>query len=271
MVCRRQAIFSFLSDFPSFPQTLNDFFTRFPSNMESPYLRRGTSEIEVHMKLVKCNIDTATTPGSNGPRLDEETITAPLFSLCACEALDNEKKSNVEAPNSDQVYPQYGLLGLRSRFAGAAQGEEDLVYTNVSAPWSVFICGSQGSGKSHTLSCLLENSLIQSSPVGKLSSPLAGLVVHYDIFTTFSSTQLCEAAYLYSSKIPVRVLVSPTNYLAMKAAYNKLAGGSKMLNVQPLYLPQRDLNISMMKTLMGINNKADQPLYIEVSGLSRFL
>jgi hypothetical protein len=88
--------------------------------------------------------------------------------------------------------------------------------------------------------------------------------MHYDKFTAFSSTQLCEAAYLYSSGIPVRVLVSPTNYLAMKKAYTELSGGSKLLTVEPLYLPQKDINISMMKMLMGINHKADQPLYIEV-------
>lgn len=233
--------------------------------MASRYLRRGTPETAGHLKLVKCNIDSTTPSWSNGSRLDEETITAPLFSLTVCEALDNKQQNSDEALQTNQIYPQYGLLGLRSKYAGASSEEKALIYTNVSAPWSAFICGSQGSGKSHTLSCLLENSLIQSSPVGKLSSPLAGLVVHYDNFTAFSSTQLCEAAYLYSSKIPVRVLVSPTNDLAMKTAYNKLAGHSKMLNVQPLYLPQRDLNISMMKTLMGINNKADQPLYIEVS------
>jgi pantothenate kinase-related protein Tda10 len=56
-----------------------------------------------------------------------------------------------------------------------------------SAPYSTFTYGSQGSGKSHTLSCLLENVLISSSPTRALSSPLVGLVIHYDKFTTFSS------------------------------------------------------------------------------------
>ena len=37
-----------------------------------------------------------------------------------------------------------------------------------------------------------------------------------------------------------------------------------MLKVEPLYLPQKALNISMMKTLMGINNMTEKPLYIEV-------
>lgn len=221
------------------------------------------------MNLVKRDTDDSTDASrasrSENPHLDEELITSPLFSLSACETLDTSRLDSEQPLNGEQVFPQYGLLGMRIRSSSNALTQEDLVYANVAAPWSAFVCGSQGSGKSHTLSCLLENALIASSPAGNLSSPLAGLVIHYDKFTAFSSTQLCEAAYLHSSGIPVRVLVSPTNYLAMKKAYERLAGGSKMLKVQPLYLPQKDLNISMMKTLMGIGSRAEQPLYIEVS------
>lgn len=236
--------------------------------MASHHLRRNTSETGEHMNLVKrdtnASNDASKASSRENPRLDEELITAPLFSLSACETLDTHRLNIEEPLNGEQTFPQYGLLGMRNRASRNALTLEDLVYANVSAPWSAFICGSQGSGKSHTLSCLLENSLIVSSPAGKLSSPLAGLVIHYDKFTAFSSTQLCEAAYLHSSGIPVRVLVSPTNFLAMKNAYERLAGGSKRLKVQPLYLPQKDLNISMMKTLMGIGSRAEQPLYIEV-------
>ncbi|KGO61974.1 hypothetical protein PEX2_014700 [Penicillium expansum] len=217
------------------------------------------------MNLVKCDPDTTKKSRGQNTRLEEELITAPLFSLSACETLDTDPQNTEHTLNGVQTfYPQYGLLGMRNRPSSDTLTQGDLVYANVSAPWSAFICGSQGSGKSHTLSCLLENSLIASSPAGKLSSPLAGLVIHYDKFTAFSSMQLCEAAYLHSSDIPVRVLVSPTNYLAMKKAYQALSGGSNMLKVQPLYLPQKDLNIGMMKTLMGIGNRTEQPLYIEV-------
>jgi hypothetical protein len=143
------------------------------------------------------------------------------------------------------------------------------VYANIAAPWSAFVCGSQGSGKSHTLSVLLENALISPSPAGKLTSPLTGLALHYDKFTAFSSTQLCEAACLCSSGIPVRVLVSPTNYANMKEAYSNVPGlgdvAKKYLTVEPMYLPQESLNLSMMKTLMGIDNMKEQPLYVEVS------
>jgi hypothetical protein len=225
-------------------------------------LRTGTDEAAKHLKLAQGKVYSSFR--HENARLEEELMTTPLFSLAACETL-NTQRENGNGIEKSEIYPQYGLLGVRIGSADDPPGQEDLVYANVSAPWSAFICGSQGSGKSHTLSCLLENALIKSSPAGKLNSPLAGLVMHYDKFTAFASTQLCEAAYLYSFGIPVRILVSPTNYLAMKAAYTKLAGGSSRLTVEPLYLPQKDLTIGMMKTLMGINNKAEQPLYIEVS------
>ncbi|OOQ84266.1 hypothetical protein PEBR_33938 [Penicillium brasilianum] len=225
------------------------------------------AEVDEHLKLLSRDESNVTNSSSNGkPQLPEEVVTAPLFSLPTRTALSIEYKRNYTKNTDDSVYPQYGLLGHRVDDSGDVT-QNSLVYTNTAAPWSTFICGSQGSGKSHTLSCLLENCLVASSPAGRLTAPLAGVVFHYDKFTGFSNTQLCEAAYLCSSKIPVRVLVSPTNFLAMKNAYKNLAGlgnVSNMLKVEPMYLPMKGLNISMMKTLMGVDNISDQPLYIEV-------
>ena len=228
------------------------------------------AQAEQHLELIdlhECN--TSKSHRSTKLYLTEEVVTAPVFSYSARVALRARFQSQEGGDEEDaQIYPQYGLLGHRIRDDSKKPIQDGLVYTNVSSPWSAFICGSQGSGKSHTLSCILENSLIPSSPAGNLTSPLAGLVLHYDKFTAFSSTQLCEAAWLCSSHIPVRVLVSPTNLLAMKNAYSGLAGleGSLgQLKVQPMYLPKKGLNISMMKTLMGIDKKDNQPLYIEVS------
>jgi hypothetical protein len=228
--------------------------------MASHHLQRGTATSAEHFDLVNRNPDDAERVHTF---LDEELMAAPLFSLSVCEHLSAQHQGH----EKDKIYPQYGLLGLRTDSGNGPEDEGNMIYTNISAPWSTFICGSQGSGKSHTLSCLLENSLIASSPVGALSSPLAGLVMHYDKFTAFSSTQLCEAAYLSSSGIPVRILVSPTNLVAMKAAYLSIPGlenSCSLITVEPLYLPQRDLTIGMMKTLMGIDNKPEQPLYLEV-------
>ncbi|CAG8124713.1 unnamed protein product [Penicillium olsonii] len=221
------------------------------------------SDAEEHLKLAQGTADVS----DQDENWNEALITTPLFTLAASESLaanhengdaDKDKRTKKESSI------QYGLLGMRIQGPGDTSEPNNLVYTNVSAPWSAFICGSQGSGKSHTFSCLLENMLMSPSPVGKLNSPLTGLAMHYDKFTTFSSTQLSEAAYLFTAGIPVRVLVSPTNYSTMKAAYEGISKGNRLFVVEPLYLPQRYLNTSMMKTLMGINNKAGQPLYMEV-------
>ena len=61
---------------------------------------------------------------------------------------------------SDQsLFPQYSLLG-ECRLAGQSSlwpsSENDrLIFHNTNIPFSAFICGLQGSGKSHTLSCIL--------------------------------------------------------------------------------------------------------------------
>lgn len=210
------------------------------------------------------------TERSTRKHLEEELSTAPLFSALAQQVVESQYQNENENENDNEnkkVYSQYGLLGLRTKDGHSQVNHHNLIYANVAAPWSSFICGSQGSGKSHTLSCLLENALIKSSPAGRLSSPLAGMVLYYDKFTTFGSTQLCEAAYLCSSGIPVRVLVSPTNYFAMKEAYENLPGlgdASRLLRVVPMYLSQNHLNISVIKTLMGISSGPNQPLYVEV-------
>jgi len=226
-----------------------------------------STEVAGHTKLLSLDDNAASKSPENGDiQVPEPVIIAPIFSSLAGTIVAAHAEDVTKGPKP-QMFPEYGLLGHRVDSSERLPDVNSLMYANVTAPWSAFICGNQGSGKSHTLSCLLENSLVSSSPVGRLGSPLAGLVFHYDEFSAFSSAQACEAAYL-SSNIPVRVLVSPTNFEAMKSIYTQLPGLGKAagrLTVEPLYLPQNDLTISMMKTLMGVNNKKEQPLYIEVS------
>lgn len=220
------------------------------------------TEAKRHLELVTSNQNEASTSNA-GPQVPEEVATAPVFSMLAKSVLSRQSQEG----GMRQAFAQYGLLGSRIEDPSVQPTLNNLLYANVSAPWSAFVCGSQGSGKSHTLSCLLENSLVSQSASGKLTSPLAGLVLHYDKFTSFSSTQLCEAAFLCSSGIPVRVLVSPTNYHTMKKAYLSLAGleeFSDLLTIEPMYLPQRELTVGMMKVLMGLQGKAEQPLYMQV-------
>jgi len=127
-------------------------------------------------------------------------------------------------------FTQYGFLaGMSSILEKAAlegaaaqklTAEDPRLFFNIASPSSAFICGSQGSGKSHTLSCLLENCLTKSF-VNNLENPLAGLVFHYDSFTSDNRGTPCEAAYLASDRnIKVRVLCSPTNLETIKVSYS---------------------------------------------------
>lgn len=137
----------------------------------------------------------------------------------------------------------------------------------MNAPWSTFICGSQGSGKSYTLSCILENCLIPSG-LGQLPSPLAAIVFHYDNFTSYGSSQICEAAYLCSSDVPVKALVSPTNFWRMKQMYENLPLSSttcRRPEIIPLKFQDKHLDVTRMMSMMAVSDRDGPiPLYIEV-------
>ena len=123
-----------------------------------------------------------------------------------------------------------------------------------------------GSGKSHTLSCILEASL-QDSRLGPLPKPLAAMVFHYDKFSGHSNTQVCESAYLASQGIDVKVLVSPTSYYRMKELYKNLAGfpaDAKKPSVEPLFLRESHLNAERMLKLMAVEGEGNSSLYMEV-------
>lgn len=110
---------------------------------------------------------------------------------------------------------QCGLLGGILSEDGRPSKESRIFY-NVSCPSSIFICGSQGSGKSNTLACLLENCLIPSD-LGRLAHPLAGIVFHYDTFASDDGGLPCEAAFLAShAKVSARVLCAPTSFRTVK-------------------------------------------------------
>lgn len=234
--------------------------------------------------------------GANSVHL-EEIRTTPLFSAdVLASVLGRQIELGGTATN---VLPQYGLLAkvletfndkeketddllglapphLVNAFGEAVtaegsalvkQTEDKRLFVNMNAPWSTFICGSQGSGKSHTLSCLLEDALIRSR-LGKLPQPLAGMIFHYDKFTGFSSTQICEAAYIASTGISVKVLVSPSNLWRMTRAYQNLPGfppNVKRPVVAPLLLHEKQLNVERMMKLMAVDEKdGKMALYMEV-------
>ena len=97
--------------------------------------------------------------------------------------------------------------------------------------------------------------------LGPLPSPLAGMVFHYDKF----STQACEASYLCSPGIPVKILVSPASYEKMKRMYSDLPGVPDRFKpiVCPMMFEQGQLNASRMMKLMAVESD-EKPLYMEV-------
>lgn len=146
----------------------------------------------------------------------EEACMAPILSTCVF-------KRDRTAAHHDirQNISQLGLLAgishilefpkLEHKLGIHNLHEDPRLLFNVSSPSSTFICGSQGSGKSHTLSCMLENCLIPSK-IGQLPNPLTGVVFHYDAFISDTVGSPCEAAFLSSHQgAKVRVLCSPTN------------------------------------------------------------
>lgn len=145
---------------------------------------------------------------------NEESSRGPVFTASAL--------------NQSRAGPlQYSLLGgvkkvtTTSPYPEEAFLEQDpRLFFNVAAPSSTFICGSQGSGKSHTLSCILEGCLIPSI-AGELHRPMTGVVFHYDTFISDSGGSPCEAAFLAShSSVNVRVLCAPTNLATIKVRWN---------------------------------------------------
>lgn len=150
---------------------------------------------------------------------DSEINTSPIFTECVRQAEENTLWSA-----SKTAFKQYGLLGgdaskLTSKRPDGAFPDaagDPRVYYNMAAPSSTFICGSQGSGKSHTLNCLLENCIIPSQ-ANVLPNPLTGIVFHYDPFFSDTGGSPCEAAYLSShNSANVRVLCPPTNFEQIK-------------------------------------------------------
>lgn len=174
---------------------------------------------------------------------------------------DSSKATPERKPGSDAnpYFPQYSLLGFHVGDHPEIP-ELEPILQNTRTPVSTFICGSQGSGKSYTLSCLLENCLRPDPALGKPGASVAGLLFHYDVD---SESQPAEAASLCSLGIRVRVLVSPTNHMALKGKYEKLPGAKDNLTVVPLYFHGHHLSVERMMKLMAFQEGDGRvPLYM---------
>ncbi|KAJ7753541.1 hypothetical protein B0H16DRAFT_1886945 [Mycena metata] len=173
-----------------------------------------------------------------------QLLTSPLFTYSAFK-------------HRAADLPSRGLLGTSA-------GER--LYFNTNAPSSVVICGVQGSGKSHTVSCLLECALVADPRVGQLPEPLSALVFHFDAQDT---NRPCEAAFLSvptdtprRAAVPqVTVLCSPSNLNRRRRAYASLSN----VRVEPLSLSEKDLTADRMLALMGCDNLETMPLYMHTA------
>ncbi|PIG79274.1 hypothetical protein AARAC_004273 [Aspergillus arachidicola] len=161
---------------------------------------------------------------------------------------------------------QFALMGgLRGQQSALPRDPRVMLNTNV--PFSAFICGVQGTGKSHTTSCIIENCSLPLPTLGALKQPLSTLVLNYNEYSSNVGAQPCEAAFL-SSVLPewskqglfirVRVLVPPSNFYSLKQMYSQIPN----VEVQPFRLKPHHLNISTLLSLMCMGNGDQMPLYM---------
>ncbi|KAI0598880.1 hypothetical protein F4775DRAFT_553434 [Biscogniauxia sp. FL1348] len=189
-------------------------------------------------------------------RPEEQELTdiaaAPIFTYPVMKHTEQLARDSSQKP-----FTQYALFGADAQTLQHSPDQDSRMLYNVATPTSFFICGSQGSGKSHTLSCILENCLIPSESLGRLPKPLTGIVFHYDNYLSDAGGSPCEAAYLSSDpRVKVRVLCSPSNISNIKNTYSSFDN----ITVEELRLDESDLNTKRMLDLMSFDK--NPPLYM---------
>jgi hypothetical protein len=232
----------------------------------SPLLMTEDELLERYQRLLHLPKETSNGAGST---LDagEELDTAPLVWWSAKKILDEKNigKDTGRTHGAVSKLPQYGVLG---NVQSDSETSNEPVLLNTNSPWSAFLCGSQGSGKSHTLSCMLENCLLEEDTLGKNPNPLAGFVLYYD---GSRGSGVCEAAYLCSS-VKTTVLVSASNYGNLKQRYDDMAKrNGATIEVKKLLISPKHLDTERVKSLMAVAKDGEAPLYIQVSEQSCFL
>ncbi|KAJ5778663.1 hypothetical protein N7520_001909 [Penicillium odoratum] len=228
------------------------------------------NQLAYHLSLLKLE--------SHEEQLAEASL-APVFTSHVFRRF-----SDLSLPTPAAEVSQYGLLaGITKANGSDHEALEDKstwekdprLFFNVSSPSSIFICGSQGSGKSHTLSCILESCLIPSK-AGRLLKPLTAVVFHYDTFISDNSGSPCEAAFLASNpQIKVRVLCAPTNLRNIKVMHFFRSDSTDIrscsqgtysrfkIKVEALRIDQADLNTKRMLDLMAVGqDNGPLPLYM---------
>lgn len=227
------------------------------------------AEKEKYRKYFSCDADQ----GGNSAAMEFQSTPLVALNVKYFKALsthDSERQTSNPNANDKTVVdalPQYALLGLHvGDHSQICQGEP--VMLNTATPNSTFICGSQGSGKSYTLACMLENYLLPDSDYGPVANPAAGVAFHYD---NEGSGSVAEVASLCSRGIKVRVLVSRSNYVNRVGQYMSLAGAGENMKVQKLGFMDEHLDVERMKRLMAFSETAEGGVPLYVSVINRIL
>lgn len=194
---------------------------------------------------------------TKGRSKEHELRTAPIIT----------RDAYVAAGYHDQA-TQYGVLGRTMNIFNGSVSYSPIdprLYVNTNAPFSAVICGVQGSGKSHTVSVLLENMFIPNLPsIGTLRKSLSGLVLHFG--EGGASARPCEAAWAAFSENPlvktpkVKVYVSRSSLKTMTAVYAPL--GNKV-TVEPLLFDKNELDAQAFLSMMAVGSSESAPLYIQ--------
>jgi len=167
---------------------------------------------------------------------------------------------------------ELALLGHLNS-VGDPQDKPVQLFLNVTDPFCAITVGVQGSGKSHTSACILENCLLPLQPILCVKKPMAILVCHYDQ----SDVNCCEATGLGQpsakmaallaahgslrapslSNNQLLVLCSPSFYHQRRKYY---AG---VCEVRPLLFKWSRLKAQQLKVLMRLDESSTQ-LYVAV-------
>lgn len=284
--------------------------------METPQVENAIDERQTYVKFLRKGAESGSR-NSTRRRMQEQLTMTPLFSWSTKEAAlasslgdftqyallghvipmsFDESEAGSDSAMGQLSQASQGLLLIDTKTETSGDGPHgiaiptgqlpddlpavdiDPVMLHTDTPWSAFICGSQGSGKSHTMfvifpckgskcklildrSCILEDCLMEDKNIGKLSEPLAGLVFHFDSM----DSSLSEAAHLCSQGTPVHVLVPPSNFENLKRKYATIPGAEHNLTVGELYLQDAHFNTERIKRLMAFGDDSENaPLYLQV-------
>ncbi|KAJ0417602.1 hypothetical protein BJY00DRAFT_325432 [Aspergillus carlsbadensis] len=194
---------------------------------------------------------------------DEEMTGCPLSN-----DLEHAVLISAALEKSGHMLPsQFALMGKLKLPYNPETTPDARVMLNTNVPFSAFICGLQGSGKSHTTSCIIENCSMGLPALGKLEQSVSTLVLNFNEYSSSVNSQPTEAAFLASvlpkyasqqQRLPVRVLVSPTNYHNLTRMYSQIPH----VEVRAFRLNPQHLNIGMMLSLMSMSQSSGMPLYM---------